>query len=127
MRPPTTQHERGKSSAHADKVCILLALRIDPRVERIEDPCPCTPDFHCLRYIPESIEKSAHRSLCRHASSFGAADTISNRRGDIPTFFGNLQTKHRADKILIARPRTNGRVMTDANARRCQLVVQGGN
>ena len=91
MREPAAQHQRGEGAAHADEVRVLLSLRVDPGIERIEDAGPGAPHLHGLRHVPEPVEEAAHRGLRRLAPAFGAADPVGDGRRHVPPFRGGRE------------------------------------
>ena len=85
---------------------ILATERVDPCVERTDDPGPGAADLHGLRQIPESVEKTAHREFRGDAAALGAADPVGDRRHHLPARLGQLSANDRGGEVLIplARP-----------------------
>ena len=100
------QHERGEGAGHPFELGILAAERVDPCVERTDDPGPGAADLHGLRQIPESVEKTAHREFRGDAAALGAADPVGDRRHHLPARLGQLSANDRGGEVLIplARP-----------------------
>jgi hypothetical protein len=79
----------------------MMALVMDPAIERIYDPRRCVPYLHGLRQIAKSIEKAAHRGLGRHATAFRAANSVGNGRHHIPARLWQFRTENGTSEILV--------------------------
>jgi ammonia channel protein AmtB len=76
----TPQHQRGEGASHPGQLGVVLALRIDPAIESVDDLGASTPDLQGLRQVAKAVQKAAHCGLGRHAAAHGTADTIGDHR-----------------------------------------------
>jgi hypothetical protein len=75
---------------------------MDPVIERIYDLRSCTPYFHTLGNVAESIQKAAHSSLSRNAAALCTRDSVSDCRRNAPARRGQLRGENSADEVFVS-------------------------
>ncbi len=105
------QHQGGEGAAHTRQCRVLTAQRVDPAVERTDDPAARALNFHGFRQITKSVEKSAHRGFGGDAAALGAADPVGERGDDLLTRLGQFRAIKSRGEILVflAHPRFGGK------------------
>src|SRR5438067_2704747 len=101
MRDAAAQHERRKGAAEAGDLGILPAHRVDPAIERADDPRAGPLYLHRLRQIAETVEKTAYRGLRGDAAAFRAADAVGDRGNDLLARLGQFSADQRPGEILV--------------------------